>query len=546
MVAVDHIPSEVGLPPKPMVKKGLKESDEEKDYKIIKQVEKINRSRSTSRARGSSRSRAPSQSRNPESSQKSSGRGRGRSSSRTKDSNDWSGPRDTRDTSLLGVRSERKTFGRISSALEGQAQYLGAMARSRSSSRARVDDSESEGGKRSSSRLRSFSRGRGRSVTRKEEDGEEKDSSGKKKGLKGIVKRSKSRLRSLSRGRSSSKTRDKNAEQEAPAVPDENVKKTPKRNKLPPSSSSSPKTQERKTQEPVSDDKPPKPDVSSAPSKKKIPDDEADPDALHERDVMNLDPKNSSMHVACLLHYPSEDVIKQLEENPSLAFETNTAGECPLHYAAMDKKGVRPRVLKKLVQTNPSAVKQANVQRSFPIHLACMVGAPDKHIMEVFLKLYPASVMSQTDFPLMFDDDMTEQVDDDSILDNQSHASAQYSPRPTGFSGIAKLFSCGTSPPMEQQKRSSSFSMEEFSGPKIETGFSALHLAVMNGAAPEIIELLIDTNPRCVHIKTTRGRTALDCGQYIVRQHWLYGTDDEKAVLNTFAAIEILEEAAKK
>merc|ERR1719223_1384620 len=99
---------------------------------------------------------------------------------------------------------------------------------------------------------------------------------------------------------------------------------------------------------------------------------------------------------------------------------------------------------------------------------------------------------------------------------------------------------------MEQQKRSSSFRMEEFSGPKIETGFSALHLAVMNGADPEIIELLIDTNPRCVHIKTTRGRTALDCGQYIVRHHWLYGTDDEKAVLNTFAAIEILEEAAKK
>ena len=534
MVAVDHIPPEVGLPPKPKMTKGIKDSDGEKDYTIIKKVEKINRSRSTSRARSSSRARAPSQSRNPESSEKTSDKGRGRKSSRN-DANEWSGPRDTRDNSL-----SQPSFGRISSALSGQTAYLGAMGRSRSSSRARKKD---DNGKRSSSRLRSSSRGR--SVTRKGEDEEEKDSSGKKKGLKGFVKRSKSKLRSLSRGRDSNKTRDNSTERK----PTE--KKSPPRNKLPPSSPPKAKVQEPKA-EPVSDDKPPKSDSSSIPSKKKAAvEQEADPDALHERDVMNLDPKNSSMHVACLLHYPSEDVITQLEENPSLAFETNTAGESPLHYAAMDKKGVRPRVLKKLVQTNPSAVKQANVQRSYPIHLACMVGAPDKHVMEVFLKLYPASVMSQTDFPLMFEDDMAEQIDDDSILDNQSNGnSVQYRPKPTGFSGIASLFSCGASPPVEQQRkplssRSSSFSLEE-SGPKIETGFSALHLAVMNGAAPEIIELLIATNPRCVHIKTTRGRTALDCGQYIVRQHWLYGTDDEKAVLNTFAAIEILEEAAKK
>ncbi len=93
--------------------------------------------------------------------------------------------------------------------------------------------------------------------------------------------------------------------------------------------------------------------------------------------------------------------------------------------------------------------------------------------------------------------------------------------------------------------------LEKFAGnedfdetPQIETGFSPLHLAVINSANPSAIQSIVNTNPKCVHLKSSQGRTALDCAQFIVKQHWLYGTDDEGAVKNTFTSIEILEEAA--
>ena len=87
---------------------------------------------------------------------------------------------------------------------------------------------------------------------------------------------------------------------------------------------------------------------------------------------------------------------------------------------------------------------------------------------------------------------------------------------------------------------------EDGEGPKMETGFSPLHLAVMNNAPPSVIQSMVDTNPDCVHLKTNRGRTALDCSQYIVKQTWLYGSEKSSSVQNTYDAIEILETALQE
>ena len=113
---------------------------------------------------------------------------------------------------------------------------------------------------------------------------------------------------------------------------------------------------------------------------------------------------------------------------------------------------------------------------------------------------------------------------------------------------IASFFACATPVhPELKEKNMQIYDEDDFGqGPKIESGWTPLHLAVMNGSSPDIIEMLLDTNEQCAFIKTTRGRTALDCAQYIVRQHWLYGTDDESAIQNTFAAIEVLEELVAK
>eukprot|EP00551_Chaetoceros_affinis_P013920 CAMPEP_0203687702 /NCGR_PEP_ID=MMETSP0091-20130426/664_1 /ASSEMBLY_ACC=CAM_ASM_001089 /TAXON_ID=426623 /ORGANISM="Chaetoceros affinis, Strain CCMP159" /LENGTH=500 /DNA_ID=CAMNT_0050557103 /DNA_START=105 /DNA_END=1607 /DNA_ORIENTATION=- len=280
-------------------------------------------------------------------------------------------------------------------------------------------------------------------------------------------------------------------------------------------------------------------------------------DSLNHHDVMQLDEKNTTMHVACLLHHATSDILQRLDEDPSLAENNNNANETPLHYAAMDKRGVNKEVLKKLIQYNPEAVKQPNVQNSLPVHLACMVGAPSTYAIKTFLKMYPKAAMIQSDFPLLFEDDMTDttDVDVDSDDEDDDDEFVSYKPKsdPTAVSGIASMFACAAphqaalemahERSIRKQEKSRTNKASNDEGPKVETGFSPLHLAVMNSASPAIIEILIKVNRRSIHLKTSRGRTALDCAQYIVRQHWLYGTDDENAVQNTFGAIEFLEEA---
>lgn len=222
----------------------------------------------------------------------------------------------------------------------------------------------------------------------------------------------------------------------------------------------------------------------------------------------------------------------------------------------MDKKGVNHDVLKKLLRTNPEGVKQRNVQNSLPVHLACMVGAPSQYSLKTLLKMYPKSTMIQSDFPLLFEKDMNETIDDDDSIDSDDDDEfVTYKPATnTKPSGIASFFACAAPSQAElelfqeseRRKQQNKVDEEEVDdAPQIETGFSPLHLAVINSAGPSAIQTLVDTNPNCIHLKSSQGRTALNCAQYIVKQHWLYGTDDEGAVQNTFTAIEILEEAEK-
>jgi len=284
-------------------------------------------------------------------------------------------------------------------------------------------------------------------------------------------------------------------------------------------------------------------------------------DTLIDHHVMRLDDKNTVMHAACLLHHSSEDILDRLGEDPSLAFELNGADELPLHYAAMDKKGVNHDVLKKLLRINPEGVRQRNIQNSLPVHLACMVGAPSQYALKTLLKMYPKSVMIQSDFPLLFEKDMLEPLDREKRNDEDDGSDSgiiAYKPPPiTKTSGIANFFACAAPSQAElelayeAEKRREEVNAkypqnnDTEEGPQIETGFTPLHLAVMNRAKPASIQLIVEVNPKCVHLKSSKGRTALDCAQYIIRQHWLYGSDDEETVENTFAAIEILENVSK-
>lgn len=227
---------------------------------------------------------------------------------------------------------------------------------------------------------------------------------------------------------------------------------------------------------------------------------------LASHSLVKLDRKTTVLHVACIIHHESEDIIQRLEEEPNLAFESNSSNELPLHFAAMDKKGVDHEVLKRLLKTNPKGVKQPNIQNSLPIHLACMVGVPSMTVLKTFLKLYPKSVMFQSDFPLLFDRDMMVSTENNY---NQF------------------------------------FSDDDDEVPAVETGFSPLHLAILNQANPAAVKVIVETDPQCIHLKTTMGRTALHCAQYIIKKQWMYGENDEASVENTFKSIEIIEESIK-
>jgi len=287
-------------------------------------------------------------------------------------------------------------------------------------------------------------------------------------------------------------------------------------------------------------------------------DNDSSPESLSPTGVMQLDEGNTKLHVACLLHHSNDLIMGHLENEPHLARRSNNANEVPLHYAAMDKKGVDKDVLKKLIQSYPEAVKHQNVEHSLPIHLACMAGAPSTYVIKTFLKMYPKAAMMQTDIPLPFEDDMGDiNNDEDSDEDSYDDEFVAYTPKQTtAASGIASFFACAAphqasiemanerAKRKEEKKKSKQFShSHEDDGSKTETGFSALHLAVINSTDPSVISLILRLNSRCIHLKTSRGRTALDCAQYIVKQHWLYGSDDEEAIQNTFGTIEVLEAA---
>jgi ankyrin repeat protein len=487
-------------PPKPQVIKttGIVNTSE-RDYSLLNNVQKINgdnrsRNRSMSRTRSASRTRGPTEPK------------------------DWD-KRDTKYSTIGGIAKNRLPPS------AGPMSMGTFVKRQRSISRSRHPADEGRSEQDANSRGRSSSRVRSAI-----------------KGVKNVFGRSSSKARPKlppsgdqpSRGRGRSLSRREESE----------------------SGASAPLTRAPSQSE--------KYVATKAPNNSKIVQAEPEPvvvekkneiDKLLEHDVMQLDDKNTVMHVACLLHHNADDVIDRLEEDPSLAFELNNAEELPLHYAAMDKQGVNHDVLKKLLRINPDGVKQGNVQNSLPIHLACMIGAPSQYSLKAFLKMYPKSVMIQSDFPLLFENEMLENVSGEASYDSDDDSEfVTYKPQQTTrASGIASFFACGApsqteleiAQMMENNRKQSvrSISEESNEGPQIETGFSPLHLAIMNSAHPSAIELLIKANPKCINLKTSKKRTALDCAQYIVRQHWLYGTDDESAVQNTFAAVDIIEKA---
>jgi len=528
-------------PPKPKLraKSGITDTDE-KDYTIIKRVQSINRSasRGPPRSRSISRQELPNKSR----------------------------VGDTKSKELLGILS--KVVRSSSRQRKESRSPLPFLSRGRSSSRQRADSGdETSGPRRSTSKvakvlkkMRSFSRRRKKVTSDVETSDTDRSRRSERRfdESRGRIRELRSVERKLNTDEGLNSKHSQNEVFETPekvSDDEETPQEVQNSHAVQPNDEeqNSPESVERHTSDryKIEVESASESEVEAESESEEIDSQksksEDDPDALNEDDVMQLDPENSRMHVACLLHYPSKNIIDELERNNALASKKNSAGDLPLHYALMDKRSVNLTVLTTLLTLYPDAVQKPNAYRSLPIHSACLVGAPSTEAIRSVLSLCPDSVMVRSKFPIPFEQDMLDNVVQDSSSSEEEEEEAQNNKKDT-MNNFLDLIGYGEKapPPKKPKKKKKGCVDDNLTQGKqmYETGWTPLHLAVINGANSDVIALLIKANPQCVFVKSNRGRMAIDCAQYMVRQHWLYGTDDEATVRKTFHAIELLEEAA--
>ncbi len=234
----------------------------------------------------------------------------------------------------------------------------------------------------------------------------------------------------------------------------------------------------------------------------------------------SIDPNNTPLHIACLTHYPSKFILEHLlKSDTDMAIATeNSSGELPIHYAVMDKKGVDPEIFDALIDKFPESIDHRNIDDSLPIHVACQVGAPSLYSIKRLLELFPSSVMLQNDLQVPVDDETEDDDDND-----------------RGILGACGLGFC-----LDYFKQDD--------GPRYlgyETGWTPLHLAVVNGAPPEVIEAIIETNPECMNVTTNKKRTAYECAVGVIINAILNDVPMYK-VQNTYNAIEIMQSYDKE
>lgn len=210
-----------------------------------------------------------------------------------------------------------------------------------------------------------------------------------------------------------------------------------------------------------------------------------------------IDPLNTPLHIACLTHHPTDFIIEHLLHHDENAISTeNNSFELPIHYAAMDTIGVDPVVFEALIRQYPDSIHHENIEGSLPIHAACQVGAPSLFVIETLLDMSPEQVFAK------------------------SRLQVPVSPEEISLlSAIHEV--------VDKDKQ-------------IEYGWTPLHLAVLNGAHPLVLEAIINTNVKCLSATTNRGRTPMDCAKHLLICSIMNQVPIEE-LQNIFYALEVMQ-----
>jgi ankyrin repeat protein len=210
------------------------------------------------------------------------------------------------------------------------------------------------------------------------------------------------------------------------------------------------------------------------------------------------DPLDTPLHVACTIGGFSENFIIHhiLKSNPQYASRKNSNGNLPLHCAILNPNGLTLKLMDSLLASYPSSVYELNSESCLPIHLLCQRRTYDIEVLKRLLELHPSSVTMQCKLSIG--------------TSNKNIQKAEYTPQDEDLTDyyycFGLIYNKGNKNPTSKTQISPN---DEYRSS--ETDFSPLHLACLNGAPTEVINLIISTNILCLSVKTSLGRTALDC-----------------------------------
>jgi len=269
------------------------------------------------------------------------------------------------------------------------------------------------------------------------------------------------------------------------------------------------------------------------------------------------DPKDTALHVACAKNYTTYLIVQLLNSKPKLAAEVNAAGELAIHLA-MRNKCTDVALVEKLIECNPDAATTGNNDNSFPIHAACEVGVPSEDAVKVLIDRFPSTLLAQNDLILPYDGPIMEPVTE--VDSEKSAGNKNNDERSSGLDSVLTFLGLR----VVDIEENAEAHVEPHMLPKIipeERSWSPLHLAVLTGAPSEVIEHMMQVDDKCIELKTSQGRTALECGKYVLKQNEVEGvtahtlltdetTQDKlknmpEPVQNTLASVTAIESHIK-
>ena len=253
----------------------------------------------------------------------------------------------------------------------------------------------------------------------------------------------------------------------------------------------------------------------------------------------SADGTTTPLHLACEKHCSDELILNHLlPANPEGVNKCNSKNELPLHSAMKDVEGVSERVLGELLDMNPKAAQHLSWGGHMPIHtlLECN---PNPHLFVVkkLLEVYPDAVMTQMTHTAPFS------TDAEAYITRRRAGTADDETVMSDFTEEGNMGLCWSAFGLFDSTSKESKAVEGICNTENndETDFTLLHLAVLKGVKPEIVESIIQTNPDCIKFKTSKGRTAKDCAKFKVAKAVQEDEEMTGEVKNTFAAIEMLQ-----